>query len=353
MAGRPEELHRDRAVRIGELGRTARHGPGTAVPRRAERGVVGILRRARRRADDRENLPPRGRSPRRAADGSVECRRLAAAVFLRSLRRRTAADRRYGHEGRCLRSDRRDAAGLPHSRGCSGVDGTWPGTGGRGERAGHVRARPPGARRNRRQCRRRALDHRSQRRVEEWDGEHVDGGGGDPVADAPARSRSSGARRDRRRLGRAAADCVRQRGSAAAGSGRRAEARSRREIRSRSAAVADRSATVVRIDCDVARRRGSGRRSSLRELWRDRVARSDRRASPGRGRDRRPRFTVRANPLPGYRRDCRPLAGMAPQQRRARGRTPRRVRGQRPRRPLPRAHASSWWRRNSRRWWCC
>ena len=43
------------------------------------------------------------------------------------------------------------------------------------------------------QRRRRALDHRSQRRAEEWDGEHVDGGGGDPVDDAPARSRSSGA----------------------------------------------------------------------------------------------------------------------------------------------------------------
>ncbi len=126
VAGRPEELHRDRAVRIGQLGGTARHGPGTAVPRRAERGVVGILRRARRTADDREDLPPRGRSSRRTADGGVERRRLAAAVFVRSLRRRTAADRRYGHEGRCLRSDRRHAAGLPHSCRCAGVDGTWP-----------------------------------------------------------------------------------------------------------------------------------------------------------------------------------------------------------------------------------
>ena len=109
VAGRPEELHRDRAVRIGQLGGTARHGPGPAVPRRAERGVVGILRRARRAADDREDLPPRGQSWRCTADGGVERRRLAAAVFVRSLNRRTIADRRYGQEGRSLRSDRRHA----------------------------------------------------------------------------------------------------------------------------------------------------------------------------------------------------------------------------------------------------
>ena len=136
VAGRPEELHRDRAVRIGQLGGTARHRPGTAVPRRAERGVVGILRRARRTADDREDLPPRGRSSRRTADGGVERRRLAAAVFVRSLRRRTAADRRDGHEGRCLRSDRRHAAGLPHSRGRAGLDRARARARGRCRRAG-------------------------------------------------------------------------------------------------------------------------------------------------------------------------------------------------------------------------
>ena len=345
------------SVNWGELHVTGPGQPFRAVQNAVSSGFFDVLGA---RADDREDLPPRGRSSRCTADSGVERRRLAAAVLVRSLRRRTAADRRYGHEGRGLRSDRRHAAGLPHSRGRAGVDRARARARGRCRRTGmaggrcprDVRHRPPGARRDRRERRRRALDHRSQRGAEERDGEHVDDGRGDPVDDALARSCSSGAARDRRRLGRAAADRVRQRRSAAAGSRRRQEARGRREIRPRRAAAADRSATVLRIDRAVPDRRRSGCRSRVRELRCDRVARSDRSASPRRGRDRRPRVAVCAGPVPGDRGHGRALARMAPQRRRALRRTSRAFAVGDRRRPLPRARASCSWRRSSWPWWC-
>ena len=248
------------SVNWGELHVTGPGQPFRAVQNAVSSGFFDVLGA---RPMIGQDLPPRGRSSRCTADGGVERGRLAAAVLVRSLHRRTAADRRHGQEGRCLRSDRRHAAGLPHSRRRAGLDRARArargGAADPGWQVDGVRAmyahRPPGARRDRRERRRRALDHRSQRGAEERDGEHVDGGGGDPVDDALARSRSSGAARDRRRLGRAAADCVRQRGSAAAGSRRREEARGRREIRPRRAAAADRSATVLRIDRAVPDRR--------------------------------------------------------------------------------------------------
>ncbi len=282
MAGRPEKLRSDRAVRICQLGRVARHRPGAAVPRRAERGLIRILRRARRTADDRADLPPRGRSSWRAADGSVGRGRVAAAVFVRCLRRWTAADSRNRQEGRRLRGDRSHAAGVPHSRRRAGMDRAGAHAclrfrrarmaGGRCPR--HVRHRSPGARRDRRKCRRRTLDHRSQRGAEEGNGEHVDGGSGDPVVDARAWAGSSRAARDRRGLGRAAADCVRQCCSAAAGSWCAQEARGRCEIRARSTAPADRSATVLRIDRAIPDRGRPGCWSRVRELRCHRIARS-------------------------------------------------------------------------------
>ena len=41
VAGQPERLHRDRTVRIGQLGGVARHSARAAISRRAERGAVG------------------------------------------------------------------------------------------------------------------------------------------------------------------------------------------------------------------------------------------------------------------------------------------------------------------------
>ena len=187
----------------------------------------------------------------------------------------------------------------------------------------HVRPRPPGARRDRRERRRRALDHRAQRGAEERDDEHLDGGRGDPVDDALARSRPSGAAGDRRRLSRAAADCVRQRCGASAGSRRREEARGCREIRPRSSAPSDCPATVLGIDRVVLDRGRRGHRSRVREFRCHRVVRSDRSASPRRGSDRCPRFGFCPGPVPG---DCGhgwALSRVAPQRRRAARRTSR------------------------------
>ena len=96
----------------------------------------------------------------------------------------------------------------------------------------------------------------------------------------------------------------------------------------------------------------AGCRSRVRELRCHRVARSDRSASPRRGRDRRPRFAVCAGPVPGDRGHGRALSCVAPQRRARRSPDFTSVRDRRPRRPLPRARANCSWRRSSRRWWC-
>ena len=157
----------------------ARDNPSVAAQNAVSSGFFDVLGappmigRTFRAADDLRGARP---TVVLSADG------LAAAVLVRSRRRRTTADRRRGQEGRRLRSDRRHAgrsSAFLRARRCGR---RWArrssGAAEQGWQVDGVRAMyahwPPGARCDRRERRRRALDHRSQRGAEERNGEHVD-----------------------------------------------------------------------------------------------------------------------------------------------------------------------------------